>query len=82
MDPIETLSRALEGARESRFAYNDWVAKGGFTVVVKVRPYTETWKVGVRTIEIMRVGPGYVKGVHPSTGKVVFLPFAAVEVER
>lgn len=80
MDPLATLAAALEGAAASRFAYNNWVKNGGFKVVVKVRPHTDTWMRGIRSVEVDKVGISYIHGTHPTSRTKVRLPFAAVEV--
>ena len=81
MDPKAALAAALQGAAASRFAYNNWIKKGGFPATLKVRVHTDTWMRGIRSIEVHRVGLQYVYGVHPMSKTKVRLPFAAVEVE-
>ena len=80
MDPVTALAAALSGAAAGRVAYNEWVENGGFPVSVKVRPHTDTWMRGVRSIEVHAVGVSYVYGVHVLSEAKVKLPFAAVEV--
>jgi len=80
MDPKAALAAALTGAAASRFAYNEWIKKGGFPATIKVRPHTDTWMRGIRYVEVYSVGIRYVHGIHPATKTKVKLPFAVVEV--
>lgn len=80
MDPKAALAAALTGAAVNRFAYNEWIKKGGFAAVVKVTPHTDTWMRGIRFVEVHSVGIRYVHGIHPASKTRVKLPFAVVEV--
>jgi len=81
MDPKAALAAALTGAAASRFAYNEWVRRGGYKVSVKVRAHTDTWMRGIRYVEVHSVGVVYVHGVHLMSKTKVRLPLGAVEVE-
>ena len=61
MDPKATLAAALTGAAVNRFAYNEWIKKGGFAAVVKVAVTTTSspmaWAFNASTFTPARSAP-------------------------
>ena len=80
MDPITALSNALDGDRNAARDYNGWVARGGFSARVDLDPALDLWMMGIRYVDVTKVGTTYVHGVHVGTGRKVRVPIARVDI--
>ena len=81
MDPITALDDALDGNRQAARDYNDWVARGGYRARVELDPALDLWMMGIRYVNVDKVGTAYVHGTHDN-GRKVRVSIGRVDIVR
>lgn len=79
MDPAEALRMALNGDKDAREAYNEWVANDGYKVDVKV--WTND-KQAPLILTVDSIGPALLRGtIGLISPKKAYIPHIKVLVE-